>query len=100
MPRPAARGMATSMAKITPASTAAEIVARLRSRVSGRACAGSGRLIGPGFDNPGSGSIMLVQILATSCFTSDELIPSSARDLPLHAKKHALRALVVDDEPR
>ena len=42
---------------------------------------------------------MLAQIPATSCIPSATPIPSTARDLPTRAGKHALRVLVVDDEP-
>lgn len=42
---------------------------------------------------------MLAQIPATSCIPSATPIPSTARDLPPRAGKHALRVLVVDDEP-
>ena len=42
---------------------------------------------------------MLAQIPATSCIPSAPPIPSTARDLPPRAGKHALRVLVVDDEP-
>ena len=42
---------------------------------------------------------MLAQFPATFATPSGELLPSSARDLPEREGKHALRALVVDDEP-
>ena len=42
---------------------------------------------------------MLAQIPATPCIPSDVPIPSTARDLPPRAGKHARQALVVDDEP-
>jgi DNA-binding NtrC family response regulator len=41
---------------------------------------------------------MLVQFPATYDTLSGDLLPSSARDLPLGERKHALRALIVDDE--
>jgi DNA-binding NtrC family response regulator len=42
---------------------------------------------------------MLVQFPATFDTPSGDLLSSSARDLPPRERKHALRALVVDDEP-
>jgi len=42
---------------------------------------------------------MLFQIPATSCIAAVAPIPSTARDLPARVGKHALRVLVVDDEP-
>jgi DNA-binding response OmpR family regulator len=42
---------------------------------------------------------MLVQISATSCLATAAPVPSTARDLPWRVDKHALRVLVVDDEP-
>ena len=42
---------------------------------------------------------MLVQFPATFDTPSGDLLPSSARDLPPRERKHALRALIVDDEP-
>ena len=41
---------------------------------------------------------MLAQIQATTCCTLDAPMPSPAKDLPLPVRKHARRALVVDDE--
>src|SRR5436190_19504829 len=97
MPTPAAR-VAMSTTNIAPARTAAEIVARLRSRISGSGCADAGRLIGPCFEDPGSGSNMLAQIPATFCIPSTPFLPSTARDLTPGAEKIPLRVLVVDDE--
>jgi DNA-binding NtrC family response regulator len=42
---------------------------------------------------------MLAQFPATLDTPSAEPLPSTASDLPRHEGKHALRALVVDDEP-
>jgi len=42
---------------------------------------------------------MLAQIPATSCLTLAEALVSTAKDLPPREGKHALRVLVVDDEP-
>ena len=42
---------------------------------------------------------MLAQFPATFAAPSSDRLPSSARDLPGREGKHALRALVVDDEP-
>jgi two-component system response regulator (stage 0 sporulation protein F) len=42
---------------------------------------------------------MLVQFPATFDTPAGDRLPSSARDLPPRERKHALRALVVDDEP-
>ena len=42
---------------------------------------------------------MLAQIPATSCLTVAETLVSTAKDLPPREGKHALRVLVVDDEP-
>ena len=42
---------------------------------------------------------MLAQFPATFAAPSGDRLPSSARDLPGREGKHALRALVVDDEP-
>jgi len=42
---------------------------------------------------------MLAQIPVTSCITSAAVFASPAKDLPPRVGKHALRVLVVDDEP-
>jgi len=42
---------------------------------------------------------MLAQFPATFAAPAGDRLPSSARDLPGREEKHALRALVVDDEP-